>query len=300
MAEVNEMIGNFFALMNVIIDYETAQPPMLWQEIAKYDQLLRTQEGRQWSELHRNIKEVLFNVVQDIQSTIAGFVSEARKQGYTNLLANGTAISSLIFSDPQLQVHELRRNFQGTILTMSAGSYKESTLLFKAFYPDNEKRKRDGNDSNTQGTPPNSRQRQSHHERPVGSHNGNHVTPNGSPAASAVQPVPGKTVLQYETMPLPYRLPHPGAIFPHPTKPNNLTILCCRSGYVGRTCQHPACAFYHFPTQLSTVPRDLNDKLKTWVTSTPLVKWHGDAIQWINPGNVNPSARGNCNVTPPS
>jgi hypothetical protein len=52
----------------------------LWQEIVKFDKIFRTQEGRKWCELHRHAKEIMFNVFQEFQSTIAGFVNEARKQ----------------------------------------------------------------------------------------------------------------------------------------------------------------------------------------------------------------------------
>ena len=73
--------------MNTIIRYKRNAKPVLWTEIAKFDQhLLRTPEGRQWCELHQNVQEVLFNVVQDLQSIIAGFVSEARKQSYQVLV----------------------------------------------------------------------------------------------------------------------------------------------------------------------------------------------------------------------
>ena len=278
-ADINEMIGNFFGLMNTIIRYKRTAKPVLWTEIAKFDQLLRTPEGRQWCELHRNVREVLFNVVQDLQSIIAGFVSEARKQSYQVLVEEGTEISSLIFADASLQANAIRQNLQVNILQMTAGPYKESNLLFKVFYPDPPgQRRRDPNEPTPAGSPPQARQR-------TGDHAGT-STPTGSPNNLGVQPLPGKTVLIHEGSPQPSRLPHPGAIFPHPTRPNSFQIMCCRSAYFGRSCPLPTCTFYHFPNQLSTIPRELKDKLKTWVAATPQVKWHGSAANWANPGNV--------------
>ena len=46
-ADINEMIGFFFGWMNTIIRYKRNAKPILWTEIAKFDQLLRTPEGRQ-------------------------------------------------------------------------------------------------------------------------------------------------------------------------------------------------------------------------------------------------------------
>ncbi|KAI2510841.1 hypothetical protein MHU86_3627 [Fragilaria crotonensis] len=110
--DIYKMIGNFYAIMCVIIEFDCANPPLLWIEVTKFAQILRTNEGRQWAALHRNIREVIFNVGQDIQSTIAGFVSEARKTNYKAAMKNGTAISPLIFDMAQHQGTELRRNFR--------------------------------------------------------------------------------------------------------------------------------------------------------------------------------------------
>lgn len=58
------------------------------------------------------------------------------------------------------------------------------------------------------------------------------MTPNQSPNSNG-QTLPGKTVLVHSA-PTPTKLPHPGAIFPHPNRPNQFTVLCCRSAYEGR------------------------------------------------------------------
>lgn len=126
--------------------------------------------------------------------------------------------------------------------------------------------------------------------RQVGStnHSSNQVTPHGSPQATVL---PGTTVFIHLS-PVPQKLPHPGAIFPHPTRPNQFTILCCRSAFDGRTCTIPTCAFNHFLNQLTQVPQDLRGKLKQWVTNHTLVLWHADATNWANPtGNVRTSTR---------
>ncbi|KAI2504002.1 hypothetical protein MHU86_10435 [Fragilaria crotonensis] len=288
LAELNEMIGNFYALMNVIIEFDARRPPILWQEIVKFDKILRTEEGRSWCDIHRYAREILFNVVQEIQSTIAGFVNEARKQGYKKLVSTGTGISSMIFADALLQSNHILNNFTSTVLSMGAGTYKESTLLFKVFNPEPEKRKRDnaetGNTSHYPANQASNRQRTAGGDRST--HRTNTVTPSGSPSSSAPTTAtgpPGKVVFMHEGSPPPMRLPHPGAIFPHATRPSNLTLMCCRSAYSGRDCVTPTCTFYHFPNQLSSIPRELKDKLKAWVTSTPLVQWHGDAVNWATP-----------------
>ena len=292
--ELNELIGNFYALMNVIIEFDVKRPPILWTEIVKMDKILRTEEGRNWCDIHRHSKEILFNVVQDLQSVIAGFVNEARKQGYKNLVSTGTAISSKIFADALLQAKHIITNLTSTVLSGGAGMYKESNLLFRLFNPEpeNRRRGRDGSDAvNPCSAPASNRQRTTGSDRSSQSR-GNTVTPGGSPGtAPATSGPPGSTVFIHEGNPPPMRLPHPGAIFPHATRANNLTLMCCRSAYSGRDCTTPNCTFYHFPTQLSNVPRDLKDKLKTWVTNTPLVQWHGAAVNWATPGTVPVNTR---------
>ena len=69
-------------------------------------------------------------MVQDLQSIIAGFVSEARKQSYQVLVKERTEISSLIFAEASLQANAIHQNLQVNILQMTAGLYKESNLLF--------------------------------------------------------------------------------------------------------------------------------------------------------------------------
>ena len=64
--------------MNTIIVIDEAYPPTVWNEIVEFDRVMRTTEGRRWFELHRNAKELMFNVVQEITSTVAGFVAVAR------------------------------------------------------------------------------------------------------------------------------------------------------------------------------------------------------------------------------
>ena len=127
----------YAALMCVIIEFDKANPPLLlWLEVVKYTNILHSNEGRHWTALHRNIEEVIFNVGQEIQSTIAGFVSEARKTCYKTVLKMGATISSQIFDATQHQGSELRHNLKGTILIMQAGPYHEASIIFKLFQPD--------------------------------------------------------------------------------------------------------------------------------------------------------------------
>lgn len=297
-SDLNEMIGNFYGLMCVIIEFDITNPPLLWTAIKQYIQILRSSDGKQFAGRHRNIKEVMFNIGQDIQSTIAGFVSEARKISYKTAMKSGAAISPRIFDMAQSQASELRSRFTLAVLSASAGTYKDTSVIFKLFQPDqtkeeyNKKKREAGNDATHQGSTHTARNRPfasgSNRSPSHSQSTANNVTPSGSPAPSIP---PGKTVFIH-TSPTPQKLPHPGAIFPHPTRANQFTILCCRSAFDGRTCLIPNCAFYHFPNQLNQVPRDLKEKLKEWVSNHSLVSWHADAASWATPsGNVRASAR---------
>ena len=136
LADINEMLGNFFALIRAITEFDPDSPPTIWLELLAFDRLFRTQEGRQWFDLHRNIREVPFNIIQDLQSTMAGFVAEARKPGYRNALTSGIVISPKKFHLAMQQGIELRRTMQSTILTMSAGHYNLIPLTCKFFQPE--------------------------------------------------------------------------------------------------------------------------------------------------------------------
>jgi hypothetical protein len=296
--DLNEMIGNFYALMCVIIEFDRDHPPIVWVEVTKFANILRSNEGRLWAKLHHNIKEVLFNVSQDIQSTIAGFVSEARKTSYKKAIKDGKPISANIFASAQEQGDNIRKHLQSVILQMQAGTYKEASMIFKLFQPDqpkeNQTKKREaGSDANNNSSSARNRPFQTGRQGSQG--NSNTVTPGQSPGSSASstgsQGLPGKTVFVHAS-PAPMKLPHPGPIFPHPTRPNQFTILCCRSAYEGRSCPLPTCAFYHFPTQLNQVSRDLKQKVNEWVSNHALVSWHTDVANWANPqGNVSFSTR---------
>ena len=134
---IHELIGNFFGLLNAIASFDASAPPAIWLEILAFDKILRTLEGRQWFDLHRNLCEVPFNVIQqDIQSTVTGFASEARKPGYRSALSAGIIISPKMFHLAMQQGIELRRTLQRTVLTMAAGHSNLVPLPYKFFHPD--------------------------------------------------------------------------------------------------------------------------------------------------------------------
>ena len=208
-----------------------------------------------------------------MQTTIAYFVIEARKPVYKSLMSSRTPMTTAIFNGASKQANEIRRACQSIIMSMPAGIYKESSLLFKVFNPEPEEKKIRASPDSSQSSQ--SRNRQQTTTIKTGANTA--TTPAGStPATPGTQPILGKTVFNHTGNPQPARLPNPGANFPHATRPNNFTIFCCRrSAFHGRTCPLPNCSYYHFPNSLSTVPRDLKTKLKQWVLDTPFVEWHG-------------------------
>ena len=287
--DITEMVGNFYGLMCVITEFDHDKPPIIWTEIAKFMKILRTHDGRRFAGRHCNIPEVKFNVGQEIQSIIVGFVSEARKLSYKAAIKAGNAISPLIFDLAQQQAAEIRSRFTLAVLAANAGTYKDTTSIFKLFQPELTKeekyiKKREAA-FDAQGTPQ-SKSSKNHRQSTSSSPSANTVTPSGSPSSGSATGSPGKTVFVHES-PAPQKLPHPGPIFPHPTKDNKFTILCCRSAFEGRKCTIATCAFYHFPKQLSQVPRELKAKLKEWVANHELVSWNAEAASWADPpGNV--------------
>ncbi|KAI2510870.1 hypothetical protein MHU86_3491 [Fragilaria crotonensis] len=253
LSEIHEMVGNFFGLMCVIIEFNAERPPLIWAEIAKFMKILRTNDGRRFAARHRNIKEVMFNVSQEIQSTIIGFVSEARKTNYKAALKAGNEISPSIFDIAQQQAAELRSRFTLAVLSANAGTYRDTSVIFKLFQPEHTKeelnrKKRDAaHDSNGN---------LSSRNRPFVS-SGNRQT--GSRTKWLIQSLqmaaqrqrvqtptvyPGKDSI-CPRKPCSAKLPHPGAIFPHPTRDNKFTILCCRSAYED---EHALYQHVHFIT----------------------------------------------------
>jgi hypothetical protein len=311
--DLHELIGNFYCLMHTMVSINPNAYPSIWLEITYFDKILRSTEGRKWFELHFYTKELLFNVVQEIQSTIAGFASIARKQGYKTALTKNTVISGEIFALAQHQGVELRRNLQGTILTMQAGPYKEASIVFKQFYPetnsnlDNQKKRtspntqsssNDNNGRNQRPTPNDrnsppsdtNRNNNSQSNRNATGQNPQPSNSQRSPTQTGTQVVPGKTILKLSTENSTNPPIHPGPIFPHPHKANRFTLMCLRSAYEGKACTYNPCNFYHFPNNLTTITPDLKTKLITWVDTEPSITWATGAVaQWANPSAGNSS-----------
>ena len=298
-AELNETIGNFYALMNAIVVIHEEAPPVIWQEITKFDKILRSPEGKQWAKHHRSIKEILFNVLQDIQSTIAGFVAEARKQGYKEAISEGRTISALIFKLPMHQGAELRKNLQGTVLMMQAGPYKETPLTFNLFQPPKAPtkdtpipRKRElypdasTETQTTRANPASGKQSLTSSMKPK------QVTIAPGTSYPTTQPLAGKTMFRlHKEHDNNQRLPQPGPIFPHPSRQGKYTMMCIRSAYEDRACGYPDCSHYHFPGKLSTMPAGIRTKLIEWVESQPHVSWSAGAVaKWANSEGNSPSS----------
>jgi hypothetical protein len=289
-AELNEAIGNFYALMHSIIVVRDESAPVIWHEIVSFDKILRSPEGKQWAKHHRNIKEVFFNVFQDIQSTIAGFVAEARKQGYKEAIMEGRSISPLIFTLPMHQGNELRKNLQGAVLMMQAGPYKETPLTFNLFQPAPKvtepiPRKRELHPDNNTATQPSRSKPADEKPSLTSSMKPKQVTMAPGTSYPTTQPLPGKTMFRlHKEHEDKRKLPQPGPIFPHPSKQGQYATMCLRSAYEDRTCSYTDCSHYHFPAKLSAVPKEVKAKLKEWVSSQPNVSWSaGAAEKWANP-----------------
>ena len=149
-----------------------------------------------------------------------------------------------MFTQAERQSLHITTQFSNIVLSMMAGQYRESTLLLPGIFPDSiekhKKRERnDGNDGN-QGSS-NTRQRTSAtNDR---NRSSNTVTPSGSPPTAAAVAPRGVTVFLHKGTPPPLKLPHPGAIFPHPNHgQNRLTVLCCRSAFDGCQCTMIHCS----------------------------------------------------------
>jgi hypothetical protein len=288
LADINELLGNFFGLLNAIATFSANNPPAIWLEILAFEKIIRTREGKQWFDLHRNLREVPFNVVQDIQSTLAGFAAEARKPGYRTAVSAGILISPKIFYLAQQQGIELRRTLQNTVLTMAAGHYNLVPLTYKFFQPEqirDSTRKRDASTAATTDSPhPASRQRPNPAttNAPRTNPDATHRSPTAaSPASPSTtqQATAGKTVLKIigeQNI----KMPHPGPIFAHPTKPNQFTLMCCRSAYDGKQCPLNPCNFFHFPQNLSSVSNATKAKLQKWVGEQDNVTWAPAATTW--------------------
>ena len=131
--EMHTLIGNCFAIMCVIIVYNPAHQLLVWLEFTKFDQVMRSPKGRQWSKRHHDAREVLFNVIHELQSIIAGFVTVARSSHYKKLLSEGATLSDKMFAQAERQSLHITTQFSNIVLLMVAGQYRESTLLYKVF-----------------------------------------------------------------------------------------------------------------------------------------------------------------------
>ena len=293
LSEINEMIANFYTTMHTMIEVDEANPPAIWTEIVEFDRVLRSTEARSWFEAHRSLKEAHFNVAQDIQSTVAGFANIARRQVYKKAIMDGHEISADIYSIAIRQSTTLRTNLQNIVLSMLAGPYKEASFIFKLFQPPEAPNKRKATPEATSDSP-NTRTRtnpQAPTESPSTSASTTNRIPrttgntnrNPSDLLNNTPPPQGKTILKQMDEDPTAKFMHPGPIFPHPSKPNSFTLMCCRSAYEGKTCTFHSCKFYHFPTNLSTVPADIKTKLTAWVATKDKVEWNTAGAAWATP-----------------
>jgi hypothetical protein len=243
------------------------------------------------------MKELHFNVLQDIQSNIAGFVAVACCPGYKNALMHSLPISPEIFINAKTQGERLRHNLQTTLLTMAAGQFKETPFIFKLFQPQESPNKRKAtpevtselfntrNRTNSNAAPNDTSLPSSRIPR---TNTPNQQQRNQSDLISNIPPPQGKKVLKQMATDSTARLLYPGPIFPHPATPISFTVLCCRSAYQGKTYTFHNCKFYHFPTNLTTVTADIKAKLVTWVAAQPNVEWTAIGSAWAIPhGNAN-------------
>ena len=197
---------------------------------------------------------------------------------------------------------ELRRKLQNTVLTMSALHYQETPITFKLFFPEQLQKENNNNSNNnkkrdTNATPttdaqqpkPKTQKTNKNATNPNPSstnNNNNNATNSNRPPTSTqnaqagiTQPQAGKTILKMTTEES-MKLPHPGPVFPHPNKPSNLTLMCCRSAFEGHHCPFNPCKFYHFPSNLTSVPNDAKKALQDWVKNEPNVTWATKAQAW--------------------
>jgi hypothetical protein len=201
-----------------------------------------------------------------------------------------------------MQGKQLRQNLQSTILTMTAGPYKEASFVFKSFQPPEVTKKRTAQ-TEAECESPTNRNRGSSGNGGNGTTTTNNRIPRRNPTSSnpttnilldniaTPTTTQGKTILKQLATDSSAKLLHPGPIFPHPSRPNKFTLLCCRSAYEGKTCTYPTCNFFHFPNNLAnSVSNEIKAKMVTWVNSQAAIEWTSEVALWATPaGNSTQS-----------
>jgi hypothetical protein len=207
-----------------------------------------------------------------------------------------------------MQGTRLRQNLQSTILTMTAGPYKEASVVFKSFQPPEFATKKRSAPNDATGESPTNRTRSNG--------NGNTMTtinnriprnpPTGSPSTTGLldnSPAPtttqGKTILKQLATDSSAKLLHPGPIFPHPTRPNKFTLLCCRSAYEGKTCtyQHATSSIFQTISIILSAQRLKQKWLHGYTPKQPLngrkKPQRGQLQQQVTQRNQHPNLRRN-------
>ena len=164
---------------------------------------------------------------------------------------------------------------------MSAGHYNLVPLIYKFLHPEHlstkeSPKKRDASSAAGDSSHPTSRPRLA---PPPASSGTARTHPNTPAVFPGTQATPGKTILKIlgeQNI----KLPHPGPIFPHPTKTGQFTLMCCRSAFEGKQCPVNPCNFYHFPTSLAAVPAQAKAKLQKWVAEQDNLTWTSAATSW--------------------
>ena len=170
-----------------------------------------------------------------------------------------------MFAQAERQSLHITTQVSNIVLSMVAGQYRELTLPYKDFFPIRLKRKEKKRETMTMAIKVRL------------------ILVSVRPKMIATGPV---TLLHLPDCPQQLQLlllvasstsspaPAPRSNFPHPNHDQNRRTagLCCRSAFDGRQCAINHCSCYHFPSNLSSVPREMKTKLKNWVKNQPLVE----------------------------
>ena len=290
--DINCMIGIFFCLMNTIIEYDANSRPAVWLEIVEFDTTMRRSPkkratGSTTTETSKNWCLTWFKKLRQTSLDLL------QSQEIPNTKSNRRRSTNPPW---HLQIRKRTRyqppiRTRSIILTIQADRYSTAALVFKLFQPPETKKRQAQNETGTKS--------------PTNKSKANNGTANGRiprnastgtqnsrglitniPAAPGL---PGKKI--FKNLSTDDKMLHPGPIFPHQTRPNKFTLLCCRASYDGKTCTYNPCNSFHFPETLNnSVSNEIKTKMVSWVKTQPLVEWLPEAEAWARPQGNSTSA----------
>jgi hypothetical protein len=118
---LQEMLANFFLIMNLLVDSFPASE--LWKSLSVHEDHIRSEPGREFFRRFAKQLQVPLNVCADLQDILASFAILGTHASLRDAAASGTPIEPLVYEKVQNHALTISANFGTQIMRGTATGY---------------------------------------------------------------------------------------------------------------------------------------------------------------------------------